>query len=259
MQVQETHLRELVANLAAKEKRAHKRAVLLTVIPIIVGAALIGISWLVVLKINRTKGNLENDVKELELKRADVAKELARIDGERTDVEHKLAIAKETLAEIGAGNKNPQKLAQDTLRNVDQPKPATDTQPTGQATMASRSSDSFPSETIGFLDSYQYRGRDKTVITVQVRTNSRVTPKTPFTYALDGKVFSSTPAGMRFSFALDKSKNNPTRLLLIFDFADIAQGSYDVIIKTGEGAESRVNVEASGKFTKTIGYTFSIL
>jgi hypothetical protein len=259
MQAQETHLSELIANLAAKEKRAYKRAVFLTVIPIIVGAALIGISWFVVLKLSRTKASLGNDVRELEFKRDDLVKEFAKIDSERTEAERRLAIVKEALAEIRAGNKNPQKLAQDTLRNVDEPKPGGETQPTRQPPVPSRSSASPPPKPAGFLDSYQYRGADKTVITVQIVSNSSVTPKTPFTYALNGKLMPSTPAGMKFSFTLDKSKNNPTRLLLLLDFADTEHGSYDVIIRASEGSESRVNVEASGKFTKTIGYTFFAL
>lgn len=253
-------LETLVADAVLREKRARKRAVLYTIVPLILGMVFVGVSLYTVSRLQKTATKLEKEItaekadlgklrlekKELELQVAHI-KQFARSELERSkgpEAKEVWRKVEKELSGVAVGQKDEN---QDDRVKRENGHESGGTNP--------------PSKKLGFLNPRHYRGRDKTVLQVKVIPKTQKLPPTPFSYNLDGVSSYSprTAQQMTFSFTLDKKKNNPSLLVLMLDFEELDSEGYIVEITGADGQPSRIPVSPQGSATKTITYKFDII
>jgi hypothetical protein len=266
MNPEEKTFEQLLASLAEKEKRAAKRASLFTAITLLVGLLLLAILFFEIVQLRRTKAGIEQEVKDLEIKKAIASHELAETNDELAVANDNVAIAKEALKAAQPQLKSPEAQqaltkVNSALKTLNTPVKDTSTKP---PKIPVEGVTPGPTSTVakqsGFLSNWEYAGKDKTVITVTVTPEAVNTPRTLFTYTIDGKNYFETPPGRRLSFTLDKRNNNPTKLVLFLDFKENEPGGYAIVIEASDGNRRNIHIAppASGS-EKIIHFSFAIM
>lgn len=254
----------LLETLAKKEKKAQKRASIFTAITLVVGLSLMAILFYEIVRLRATRAGLEQEIRGLEIKKAQASHDLAETD-------EKLAVAKDALvAAKGQLGKGPSQGPAQALTKV------TDALNTISAT---KDKDVLGNGTLkpevvkpekpivlpqakksGFINDLEYVGYDKTRVTVTITPLAAKTPRTLFTYAIDGKNYFETPPDRTVGFTLDKTKSNPSKLVLFLDFVKDEPGGFAILIQTSDGNQRRINVSPpkDGE-EKQVHFSFAVL
>ena len=123
MQLEEKNLRDLLSGEAAKEKRAYKRASLLTVIAAVVGLVWLAFSASNVYRLQRKSSDLSRQIGEQTTKLSELQSNINSAHNELGETMHQLEVANEALKgikkhleTIAAGTKDPKAQAKEALR-----------------------------------------------------------------------------------------------------------------------------------------------
>jgi hypothetical protein len=220
-----TSLRDLLTNEAERERKAYKWS---TVSLAIVGA--VGLIWIVisassVVRLERKSSELTEQIdrqtRELNSLRDQITSahsEYRTISGTLDQAKQALSLAQQELTKVVAAKTDAQAKAQQALTAV-----ANATQAIGKE-----------EDRLGFVTSDQsgavsYRGRDGETIDVKVHYYGK---EARVSYDLDGAATNLT--GESFSFVLNKSRHNPSKLVLKYGF-DSRGGAYNLTIATSGG------------------------
>jgi len=254
MAVQEKEFEDLLSEMAERRKRAYRKATLYTAIPVVVGLLWLTFSSYKVYRLNRQKLLVEQQIQAAtdELNRKQ--KEITSATTALADKTQELRDAEKALNEIRKGVGNPKEMAKEALQTINKTTQA-EVIPTPQPrpTPGSRIPLSGAART-GFIGT-NYIGPDKTIITIEVAAeNTRLS----VTYNLDGKP--GTLKGNSFSFTLDKSQHDPTRLIMFFDFfSENKDGVYKVKMTTSDGSVLNLGIKEPSAQTVTRAFIFDIV
>jgi hypothetical protein len=246
MSSEERKFERVLDSLAEKEKRAQRRATLLTVLTLAVGLLLMAILSYQIVRLRNTRTGLEQDVRNLKAEQAAATKKL---DETRTEVEGKKkeldAMKKEydeVVENVRAGNiAKALQIASTGIR---------------------RESVSQSTGAPGFVASNSFRGPSQTSITIEVIPDkalleSSTRPRTLFTYQITGEPTHDVTNSTSFSLSLDKSKE----VVLIFDFAKEGPGGYTIkqTANTGKNKTEQFHIDPSEtRIGRTISLKFSV-
>jgi hypothetical protein len=253
---------QILDSLAAKEKRAQKRAALLTALTLFVGLLLMAILSYGIVGLRATRARLEQEVNTLELRKKALEREVDHI---RANAEQQNAMAQQALEavdvqKLGASAQAKVNGALSSLKDTKDDSDVPNKRPTPETVKPDKPIPEITTRTPRFISNLEYQGYDKTRIILTITPQAAKTPRTLFTYAIDGKNYFDTPPDRTISFVLDKSKRNPSKLILFLDFVKDEPGGYDILIRTSDGNQRRFTVSPpkSGQ-EKQVYFSFAVL
>lgn len=246
MSSEETRFEQVLDALAAKEKRAQKRATLLTVLTLGVGLVLMAGLFYQIVRLRNTRAGLEHEVRDLEVRKTALSDDL---DKTRTKVEEKekdLEAASKKFGEIEEKIKAGR---------------------TGEAlqlasTGIKRESSSQSTQAPGFVNSRNFKGPKGTQITIDIIPDrallaSPTRPKTLFTYQVAGDRTQEMKGQGSIKLTVDQSKT----VLLIFDFAGEGEAGYTIRQTATAGTTKRTEFRVgpqSGRVGREIQLSFAV-
>ncbi|MEK6337024.1 MAG: hypothetical protein AABM67_19045, partial [Acidobacteriota bacterium] len=234
MSSEERKFEQVLDSLAEKEKRAQKRATLLTILTLTVGLVLMAGLFYQIVRLRNTRNGLEGEVRDLETKKAAASEELNKVKSELELANLRVDDAGKKFEEIE------KKLRANRTREALQ--------------IASKG---IKAESIsqragapGFVDYLIYRGPDKAVISVEVIPDialleSPKRPKSLYTYALDNKNYFSAAPGNRITFSLDRTVGDTRKLVLFLDFVSGESGGFTIKQTASAGSNRRKDFHVS--------------
>ena len=248
MDSQKQVMHEFLSQAIHKERLAYRRSMYLTAIPVIVGLILFLFFTYRVVRLRQESAGLDKTIAEKtkQVKELEAFLETAR--DQAADSALKVNSTEKALEKIASGTVNPEKQAKEALRALVKPTPTTRPTlgPSPVATTTARN---------GFVGT-SYHGQDKTLITVEV--SAKLT-RLAVTYDLDGKSGALSDTSAVFRFRLDKSKHDPSRLFMFFDFYSDKDGAYEVKITASDGNVFNMTVPQSDQKSKTRVLYFDVL
>lgn len=259
-------LKSALDRILVREKQAYRRGLVIMVVSIT-----LGVGWLVYAAYRVQRQN-----EELSKRSADLNKKEEGLEASAKtlgDQSAQLLIATAALSRIQAGVKDPPAYAKDALHALGKySEPAPD--PTPEATPVPTGSNSTPRPTpkptasptalptatplqrnYGFIEN-NYRGKNGTVITVAV-----VAVGTPLlvAYRMDGVMRKLDATGV-FTFTLDKSKQDITRLVMYFDFAFAGENAvYQVKMTASDGSVNSLRISSQEGLGVVRSFAFQAL
>lgn len=264
-QSKDTDLESLLTAAAAEEMQARRRATLYVALPVVIGLLLVGLSVYTVIKLDRRATELRGVSEALEGQITE-AKENLRVTQEQT--KEMSALLEGTLKQIEDAKKileqqgNSQENAKKALRVLAKPpsgplgdSPVVTDPPTKDGTSGDK-----PGTRAGKFTESTYTGKDRTSITVEIATEGR---RVGVYYTLDGKserlIFDGkSKTSHSFTFTLDRSKHNPSVLLINFTHyggqGELVKGR--VRLTDSNGASAVYAVAQRDPSTKTVTRAF---
>lgn len=262
MSSEETKFEQVLDSLAEKERRARKRAGLLTAATLLVGLLLMAILAYGIVRLSAKRATLEQDVNTLELRKKALEREIEHV---KAISEQQNAIARQALEAVDAQklDKSVQEKVEGALSSLKDSKDDSDVptrRPAPETVKPDKPLPEITTRTPRFMSNLEYQGYDKTRITVTVTPQAAKTPRTLFTYAIDGKNYFETPPDRTISFVLDKSKRNPSKLILFLDFVQDEPGGYEILIQASDRNQRKFSVSPpkSGQ-SKQVFFSFAII
>jgi cell division protein FtsB len=250
---QEKEFEDLLSEMAERRRRAYRRATIYTIIPVVVGALWLLFSVYQVYRLNQQKSLVEQQIQAAidELNRKQ--NEMASVTTALADKTQQLKDAEAALTKINTGVANPKEVSKEALQNINKATQA-EVVPPSRPTPTPARSPTTGTARMGF-NGTNYTGRDKTVITIEVTPeNTRLS----VTYNLDGKAV--VVRDNSFSFTLDKSQHDPTRLIMFFDFfSENKDGVYKVKITARDGSVLNLIIKEPSTQTITRAFIFDIV
>lgn len=240
MDLHEKDLQKFLSKAIQNERLAYRRSAYLTAIPVIVGLLILSFFTYRVVGLRKEAAALDKTIEEKtrQLNEVQVSLEIAR--DQSADNALKANKSEKVLEKIASGTGNAQKQAAEALKSIIR------TTPIPRASPGPSPAPTQP-EASGFIGT-TYHGRDKTEITVEVTAkNTRLA----VTYDLDGKIGALDDKSSVLHFTLDKSKHDPNRLFLFFDFYGDKDGAYIVKITTTDGSLFNMTVPQGDQPTRT--------
>jgi hypothetical protein len=204
----EQSLKALLSEAALREKRSRKRAVLYTVVPVLMGLLFLAASLYRVRQLTQSATKLDEEITSLNGQIEFKTQEVQQKKEELESLDNKVQEARKALEGPG----NPQQKAKKALNVLAEVPPRNEKPAVTPTPAISQSSSKFDGST--------YTGSDKTTITVEVLTQGT---EVRLYYTLDSKpgghnIDGKSEKRYSFTFTLDKTKHNPSNLLMNFDF-----------------------------------------
>lgn len=248
MDPQNQTLHESLSQAIHKERLAYRRSVYLTAIPVIVGLVLFLFFTYRVIRLRQESAILDTTIEEKSKELKELQATLETTRDQSADNALKVNKSEQALEKIATGTGDPKKQAAEALRALVKPTPSARSLPAPSP---------VPTQTpvSGFVGT-TYRGRDKSLITVEVEAKGT---RLAATYDIDGKVGELRDNSAVFHFTLDKSKHDPSRLFLFFDFYSDKDGAYDVKVTASDGSIFHMTVPQGDKTTRTRVLYFDVL
>lgn len=248
MDPQNKGLQEFLSQAIQKERLAYRRSIYVTAIPVVVGLGLFLFFTYRVVRLRQESVVLDKTIEEKtkELKELQVSLETTR--DQSADNALKANKSEQALEKIASGTSDPKKQAAEALRALVKPTPITRSLPAPSPVPTQPPVSGFVGTT--------YHGRDKSLITIEV--TARLT-RLAVTYDFDGKVGELKDNAAVFHFTLDKSKHDPSRLFMFFDFYSEKDGAYDVKVTASDGSVFNMTVPQGDKPTRTRVLYFDVL
>jgi len=249
MSSEERKFEQVLDALAVKEKRAQKRATLLTALTLGVGLLLMAILSYQIVRLNRLKGGLQQEIGTF---KQDIATLQRTKEDLETEIEMKRAQAVNVLTEMQADLQKKDvpaalKKASEGLRTFESPRDVKGTVETDKRKINPQGVENDAKTPIdpyqpGFRNDFEYAGHNNTKITVTVRPQTSSRPGTLFTWALDGKNYFAPPPNNKIIFTLDKGKRNPSVLVLFLNFKKDNPGGFSVVVEASDGNRREIQV-----------------
>lgn len=246
MSFEERKFEQALDSLAEKEKRAQRRATLLTVLTLALGLLLMAGLFYQIVRLRNTRTGLEHDVRDLEAKKAAAAEELNKT---KTDLEN-------AKKDIEAASKK----FQDIEGKIRAGRTAEALQIA--STGIKRDSVSQSTAAPGFINDRSFQGPAQTRITITVIPDSALLasptrPNTLYTYQVDGDQTHFMTGQTSFAVSLDRSK----RVSLVLDFAKQGQAGYTIKQTASNGRNKRTEFHidpAQTRVGQTVWLNFSV-
>lgn len=244
----------MVAGEEERQRRSYRRATLFVVMVALIGGGWIALAAFSVFKLERRANGLKAKAEELQQTSSKLEEKIA---SQREDLERKEAELVEKKADLlEIETKLIQGKTQEALRLVSTS--ITERKPKGP--------DSQETSAPGFVGSYDYRGPDKTVISVEVIPDGALlqSPRRPnslYTYALNGKNYFTPPPGNTILVFLDKTKGNSVSLDLLLDFVVGEKGGYTIKQTASAGANRRSTLAvrpSNNGSSKTLTFVYTL-
>lgn len=224
MSSEERKFEQVLDSLAEKEKRAQRRATLLTVLTLAVGLLLMAVLFYQIVRLRNTRTGLEHEIRDLETKKAVATEVLNKTKGELEIANKQVDDASKKFEaiekKIREGHTN--EALQIASKGIE------------------KESISPPTAAPGFIDDRNFEGPAQTKITIEVIPDkdlleSPTRPRTLYTYRIGGEATHDKTAQASFPFSLDRSKE----VVLIFDFDKDGPGGYTIRQTASAGRNKR--------------------
>lgn len=247
MDPQNQVMQEFLSKAIHKERVAYRRSIYLTAIPVVVGLSLFLFFTYRVVRLRQESAVLDKTIEEKTKQKKELEALLETARDQGADDALKVNRSQKALEQIASGTGNPEKQAKEALRALVKPTPTMRPTPGPSPVLTTAPT--------GFVGT-RYRGKDKTLITVEV--SAKLT-RLAVTYDLDGKSGALSDTSAVFRFRLDKSQHDPSRLFIFFDFYSDKDGAYEVKITASDGSVFNMTVPQGGEQTKVRVLYFDVL